>query len=113
MVFPTNFQSQSANVVSAHQVCRVAETEVKRRISSSNEPSEILNQQKHLVDVRVLGYLLSEGRDAAKAHIAKSIHSIEPPADVDKVIELGSFFFKYFIQTCESIHQLAVRDFRD
>jgi hypothetical protein len=112
MDLPTNFQSQSANVVSAHHVCRVAEAEVKRTLSFATESSEITKQKKHLADVRILGYLLSEGSDAARAHIAKSIHSIEPLTDVDKVIELGSFFFKYFIQTCESIHQLAVRDLR-
>jgi hypothetical protein len=112
---PTIFEHPSANITTAYAVCRRAEAKVKGRLGRATTKAEETRQKKNLADVRILGYLLKEGSDAAKAHIAKSIHSIGPrdqgqgqieltrseDAPVDEIIELGGFFFTYFIRTCE------------
>jgi hypothetical protein len=107
MDLPTNFTHPLQSIASAHAVCRAAETETKKKLESaikSAQPPDVTTRKKDLADVRILGYLLSEGNDDAKAHVAKSIHSVVPSGNVDQIIELGSLFFTYFIKTCESIH---------
>jgi hypothetical protein len=126
-VRPPNFQHASFSISAAHAVCRQAETKVKERLRRATTLTENKNQEKHLADVRILGYLLSEGTDAAKAHIAKSILSLGAREQgqnqittrqleddqADQIIELGEFFFAYFIRTCKSICQLAAHEFSD
>ena len=96
---PIDFQHPRPTVVSAHERCREVEATIMRKLNETSIESVAVVLRKELVNVRILGHLLTVGpSDFAKAHIAKTIISCE---DDQTLIAQGGFYDQYFIRTCK------------
>jgi hypothetical protein len=98
------FTHVNPTVLSSYNICRDAEQKIMHRLSNANDDLCIeLNQR--LINVRILGHLLSYGpSDASIAYLAHSIVSTGDYAgesEGKKLAELGGFIETYFMRSCK------------
>ncbi|EKM60575.1 uncharacterized protein PHACADRAFT_246588, partial [Phanerochaete carnosa HHB-10118-sp] len=94
---PSDFVHQSPTVVGAMNKCRQAEAIIMRDLENNTASADLVLQKK-LVNVRVLGHLLTVvPTSAAQAYIAQLADSCQ---DEQALVELGEFYDKYFIRVC-------------
>ncbi|TFY74375.1 hypothetical protein EWM64_g9637 [Hericium alpestre] len=92
---------QSPSVVSALNTCRNVEANLMRQCSSENSKVVNADLERHLVYVRILGYLLVYGPSiTAETWVAKCIHSCK---DDDELLDLGPFFDQHLLASCMHI----------
>ncbi|TFY80797.1 hypothetical protein EWM64_g3214 [Hericium alpestre] len=82
-----NLTHQIPTVVSALNTCRKVKSDLMHQCGSENSKAVNTELERHLVYVRILGYLLIHGPSTtAEAWVAKCIHSCK---DDDKLLDLG------------------------
>ncbi|KAK0458291.1 uncharacterized protein EV420DRAFT_1309047 [Desarmillaria tabescens] len=94
---PLDFRHPEPTVVSAYERCRIVEKNIMRQIDETALESELKLLNKYLVDVRILGYLLTFGPTIeAISHVADTTICCE---DDDAVVKQGNFFDRYLLRT--------------
>lgn len=98
MELSRTFTNPSATIFSAHNICLRAEQQVSVRLDAPNTVTQSRLLQKDLVNIRILGHLLTVGPTlVAQEYVASSISSCK---DLEELVGLGDFFDKHFIRFC-------------
>ena len=98
-----NWHHASSVVTSAYQICLDLERQLIHQLDSPAPTATIATQelQRNLVNIRILGYLLTTGpSETARTHIAKTILT-ENNAGPDAVIDKGGYYDQFFIRACK------------
>ena len=104
----TDFDHPSPTVVGAYSICRKAEHDIN--LSQTHLPRDNPTVRVKLINIRILGHLLSQSRflsDMAISTVARAIVSCRRSAaetdedDVEELNKLGEFYKNYFLRPCK------------
>ena len=92
----------SSAVTSAYRICLDLERQLIHQLDSPLSTAIATKElQWKLVNIRILGYLLTTGpSETAQTHIAKTILT-ENNAGPDAVIDRGGYYGQFFIRACK------------
>ncbi|EKM48509.1 uncharacterized protein PHACADRAFT_33849, partial [Phanerochaete carnosa HHB-10118-sp] len=94
---PSILTNQPSEIVEAMRRCRKVEAAITRDLEKATARREVATLKQNLVDVRILGHLLSVGpSEVAKLHVAQTITSCE---DDGLLIKQGCFYNQHFVRT--------------
>lgn len=107
MDLPQTITHPNPTVLDAHNICLRAEKHFRSQLATTTSTSQRAIIEKQLVNVRIVGHLLSAGpTDTARQHIANLLtdsrtSEVASEHDYSQLVELGDFFDKHFIRLCK------------